>query len=351
MKSYDLIIIGGGQAGLTVAYFLRRSGLDYLILDDQKEAGGAWLHYWDSLLLFSPTDYSSLSGWQMPDTDHDYPLRDEFIAYLKAYEARYDFPVQRNTSVREVSKANELFKIKTNQGIFYAKTLVSATGTAKNPYLPTYPQQNIYQGLHLHAIEYRNPEAFKDKNVLVIGGGNSGAQILSEVSKVADTTWVTLEPPRFLPENIDGRYLFYQANASYFNETTDFFTRNVSLSDIVRVESVVDGLDRGIYNAVRPFVSFYEDGVVWENGDKDPFDAVLWCTGFKPNLKHLQALEVVENNRIATTGTRSIKEPQLWLVGYGSWTGFASGTIYGVGKTARDTAKEITDFFKKRTSL
>lgn len=347
VKIYDLIIIGGGQAGLSVAYFLRRSGLDYLILDDQEEPGGAWLHYWDSLKLFSPTDYSSLSGWQLPETKEEYPLRDEFIAYLKAYEARYEFPVQRNTLVLQVTKEDALFKIETNQDTIYAKTVVSATGTAKNPYLPSYPNQSTYQGVQLHAVEYRNADAFKDQKIMVIGGGNSGAQILSEVSKVAKTTWVTLEPPRFLPENIDGRYLFYQANSSYFDDTTETFIRNVSLSDIVRVKSVKEGLEREVYNAVRPFASFYKEGVVWENGDKEIFDAVLWCTGFKPNLNHLEALDVVENNRIATKDTRSIKEPQLWLVGYGSWTGFASSTIYGVGKTARDTAREIKGYFKK----
>lgn len=349
MKSYDLIIIGGGQAGLSVAYFLRRSGLDYLILDDQNEAGGAWLHYWDSLKLFSPTDYSSLSGWQMPDTKDDYPLRDEFIAYLKAYEARYEFPVQRNTQVVQVTKEDDLFKLETNQGNFYAKAVVSATGTAKNPHLPHYPNQEAYQGVQLHTADYRNADAFRDHKVMVVGGGNSGAQILAEVSKVADTTWVTLDPPRFLPKDIDGRYLFHQANASFFDETTDTFNRRVSLSDIVLVESVVDGLEREVYHDVRPFASFYKDGVVWDNGKKEAFDAVIWCTGFKPNLKHLEALDVVEDHRIATKGSRSVKEPQLWLVGYGSWTGFASGTIYGVGKTARDTAREIKAYFKKRS--
>lgn len=346
MKIYDLIIIGGGQAGLSVAYFLRRSGLEYLILDDQDSAGGAWRHYWDSLKLFSPNDYSSLSGWQMPETDEEYPRRNEFIAYLTAYEARYDFPVQRNILVTAVHKENDLFELETKQGKFFAKTLVSATGTAKNPYLPTYPHQDDYQGLQMHSIEYRHPQVFEGKKVLVVGGGNSGAQILSEVSKVADTTWMTLEPPQFLPKNMDGRYLFHQANASYFGETTKSFIKDVSLSDIVMVESVKDGLERNIYNAVRPFKAFYRNGVIWENGTKEAFDAVLWCTGFHPNVQHLKSLNLVENHRIATKNTQSIKEPQLWLVGYGSWSGFASATIYGVGKTARDTAREIKAYFK-----
>lgn len=346
MDIYDTIIIGGGQAGLSTAYFLRRSSLNYLILDDQKEAGGSWLKTWEGLKLFSPTEYSSLSGWQMPESNQEYPTKDEFINYLKAYEERYDFPVKRNTAVIKVEKENDIFKIETNQGNFYTRTVVSATGTAENPYIPSYPGQSDFKGIQIHSVDYRNTEKFKDKKVLVVGGGNSGAQILSEISRVAQTKWVTLEEPHFLPEEIDGRYLFQQANTKYFKKDNQKESRKVSLSDIVQVESVKDGLERNIYNDSRPFDSFCEKGVIWPNGEKERFDAVIWCTGFRPNLQHLKPLNILENSRIKTEHTRAAKEPNLWLVGYGNWTGFASATIYGVGKTARTTAKEIKAHFE-----
>ncbi|MDZ7720862.1 MAG: ArsO family NAD(P)H-dependent flavin-containing monooxygenase [Balneolaceae bacterium] len=346
MKIYDTIIIGGGQAGLSVAYFLRRSDLEYLILDDHKEAGGSWLETWDSLKLFSPSEYSSLPGWQMPKSENEYPTKNEFIDYLKAYQERYDFPVQRNTYVSRVEKENGLFKIETSEGDLCTKTLVSATGTAKNPFIPDYPNRNDFKGMQIHSVTYRNPNDFKGKKVLVVGGGNSGAQILAEVSKVAKTKWVTKEPPEFLPEEIDGRYLFKQANARYLKNDTQTYKQEVSLSNIVQVESVKDGLKRDIYDAVRPFDSFYENGVVWQNGEKEGLDAVIWCTGFRPNIHHLQPINIMESNHIKTENTRSLKEPNLWLVGYGNWTGFASATIYGVGKTARATVKEIKEEFE-----
>ncbi|MCM4166325.1 putative oxidoreductase CzcO [Arenibacter antarcticus] len=346
MIIYDTIIIGGGQAGLSVAYFLRRSSLEYLILDNQKKPGGAWLETWESLQLFSPTQFSSISGWQMPKSKGEYPTKKEFIDYLNAYQERYDFPVQRNTAVIQVEKESGIFKIVTNRGVFHAKTVVSTTGTAKNPFVPNYPNQSDFEGTQLHSVEYRNPMIFNGKKVLVVGGGNSGAQILSEVSKVAEAKWVTLEPPQFMPEDIDGRYLFNQANSSYLDNNTQNFEEEVSLSDIVQVESVKEGLKRGIYKAVRPFHSFYKHGVIWQNGEKEVFHAVIWCTGFRANLQHLEALNIIEDNRVKTKNTRSLKEPNLWLVGYGKWTGFASATIYGVGKTARATANEIRAHFK-----
>ncbi|MDT0551987.1 ArsO family NAD(P)H-dependent flavin-containing monooxygenase [Urechidicola vernalis] len=344
MKIYDTLVIGGGQAGLSVAYFLRRKKLEYLVLDDQDKPGGAWLKTWDSLKLFSPTEYSSLSGWGMPKSENEYPLKDEFISYLNQYEDRYEIPVQRNTRVISVLKENERFKVETNQGVLYCKTLVSATGTAQQPFIPKYPQQEIFNGLQIHSVDYRNNSNLAGKKVLVVGGGNSGAQILAEVSKVAATQWVTLEEPYMMPDDIDGRYLFNAATQKFYGKTsgTNSGSKN-SLSNIVMIDSVKEARSRGVLHSKRPFTSFYETGIIWNDGTKEPIDAVIWCTGFRGNLDHLTSLNIIENNRIKTNYTRAIKEPNLWLVGYGSWTGFASATIYGVGKTARQTVNEISE--------
>ncbi len=341
MRIYDVVIIGGGQAGLSIGYFLRRTKLDWLILDENEKPGGAWLQTWDNLKLFSPTDYNSLSGWPMPKSKREYPTKDEFIDYLKAYEKRYNFPINRPVKVLKVEKENDLFKVTTNGKTYFSKTLISATGTANNPYIPNYPNQDLFKGKQLHSVNYRNPKSFSKQKVLVVGGGNSGAQILAELSKVANTTWVTKKEPVFLPDAIDGRYLFKEANKIYKGEKS----KQISLDNIVMVENVKKARDRGDLKSVRPFTSFYEKGVVWPNKTQENFDAVIWCTGFKSNLKHLKNLNLLQNGRIKTKKTRSLLEPNLWLVGYGNWTGFASATIYGVGKTARETVKEIKQEF------
>ena len=123
MKTYDTIIIGGGQAALSVAYFLRRYKLDYLILDNKTVGGGSWLNTWDSLKLFSPFQYSTLSGWMMPKGENIYPNKDEFIQYLQAYEARYQFPILRPVEVEEVHKTATYFELKTNRDTFFSKIL------------------------------------------------------------------------------------------------------------------------------------------------------------------------------------------------------------------------------------
>jgi len=345
MKVYDTIVIGGGQAGLSMGYFLRRQKLDYLILDDRDEAGGAWLNTWDSLKLFSPAQFSSLSGWMMPAGTEEYPSKDVFLDYLRAYEKRYNFPIERPVRVEAVSKNEELYEIKSDRGTYLARTLVSATGTANGPVIPTYNGSDLFQGRQIHSFDYRSPEDFNGQKVLVIGGGNSGAQILAELSRVAQTQWVTLEPPHFLPDEIDGRYLFDSATRKFLDLCDSKKSHN--LGNIVMVETVKDARERGVLESRPPFDAFYEHGVNWPDGTQEAFDAVIWCTGFKAQFDHLKPLDLIEEGRIVTEHTRSVKEPNLWLVGYGGWTGFASATIYGVGKTARQTASEIAETLKK----
>ncbi len=347
--TYSTIIIGGGQAGLSMAYFLRRSNSDYLILDDNDTPGGSWNRTWEGLKLFSPTEFSSLSGWRMPKSADEYPTKDEFIDYLTKYEAKYEMPIERPVRVESVVKQDGLFIIKTDKQEYRAKTVVSSTGTAQNPSIPDYPGAELYTGTQIHSVDYRTPIDFAGQKVLIVGGGNSGAQVLAEVSLVADTKWVTLEEPNFLPKEIDGRYLFNQSTAKYQQmlkgEKTE--QRKANLSDIVMVESVRDAQKRDVLHSVRPFAKFYEDGVVWGNGKKEEFDTVIWCTGFKSNLNHLESLGIINKGRIRTKGTMSTEVPGLWLIGYGNWTGYASATIYGVGKTARDAAKEIVSYMNE----
>src|SRR6185369_3961339 len=129
---FDVIVIGGGQSGLAMGYYLRRSGLSYIILDNQKEPGGAWLHTWKSLRLFSPAQWSSLPGMIMSGGSHQYPDRNETIAYLNSYEHKYSLRVERPVDVIDVRKKDNEFELETSQGVFYAKVIVSATGSFSN---------------------------------------------------------------------------------------------------------------------------------------------------------------------------------------------------------------------------
>ena len=351
MKYYDVVVIGGGQSGLAAGYYLRRTGLSYIILDNQKEGGGAWLHTWESLRLFSPAQWSSLPGMIMTGGSDYYPTRDEAIEYLKQYETKYNLPVQREVNVLRVSKEHEEFKIETSEGIYVSKVVVSATGSFANPVIPEIKGREVFKGRIIHSSQYSTPEEFKDKRVAVIGEGNSGAQILAEVSKVADTIWITLKEPRFLPDHVDGRFLFDAATQMYEAQKAGKQFKPPSLGDIVMVDSVKEARTRRVLTSQKPFHNFTEDSLVWADGHEEKIDAVIFCTGFKASLKHLESLHVInEDGKADTDGTRSKHVDGLWFVGYGNWTGFASATLIGVGRSAKITTDQIIQYISALTN-
>jgi putative flavoprotein involved in K+ transport len=345
----DVVVIGGGQSALATGFYLRRSGLSYVLLDEQEHPGGAWQRAWRSLRLFSPAQWSSLPGWLMPHTDYAYPSRVDAIAYLAEYERRYELPVERPVRVNGVERiagSERLLVHSTRDGVnaWRARAVVSATGTWANSMIPDIDGAAEFNGQQIHSAFYVSPDAYHGKSVIVVGAGNSGAQIVAELSGVCDVKWANVQPPVFLPDHVDGRYLFEQATARY-KAIQDGRTPDPpqSLGHIVSVETVRDARDRGLLASRDMFTRLTRDGVEWPDGTSSPADVIIWATGFRPALDHLAPLGVLNGNgRIDVTGTRSTLEPMLWLVGYGDWTGFASATLIGAGRAARATVDEIT---------
>ncbi len=236
-----------------------------------------------------------------------------------------------------------------------ARTVVSATGTWDRPFWPHYPGMREFAGRQLHASDYRTPDQLAGQRVVVVGGGNSAAQVLAEVSVVADTTWVTARPPRFLPDDVDGRVLFARARArlAALAEGRDPGDPGApgdpgdpgDLGDIVMVASVKQARDRGALRARPMFSRLTATGVAWTDGTEQECDVVVWCTGFRPALGHLRDLglrTVGGHVRVGgRSGTQALDEPRLFLVGYGDWTGPASATLAGVAPSARATAEAI----------
>jgi cation diffusion facilitator CzcD-associated flavoprotein CzcO len=346
MNRFDVIVIGGGQSGLAVGYYLRRSNLRYIILDRETDPGGAWLHTWKSLKLFSPAQWSSLPGVIMKGGSHYYPTRDEAIGYLKNYETKYHLPVKRPVEVFQVSKEAGTFVVQTSGGLFYADAVVSATGTFANPYIPPVAGIEFFEGEVLHSSQYQSPDRFAGKKIAVVGEGNSGAQILAEVSAVTETIWITQKEPRFLADDIDGRYLFDAATQMYEAQKAGRRYTPPSLGDIVMVDVVKEARSRNVLKSVRPFHQFTKNSLVWADGHTEKIDVVIFCTGFNAALKHLTNLGIVtKEGKVETSGTKAKEIEGLWLVGYGNWTGFASATLIGVGRTAKSTVDEIVNHF------
>jgi len=342
-REFDVVVVGGGQAALAVAYYLRRTARSYVLLDAAETPGGAWRNTWASLRLFSPAQWSSLPGRLMPGGTSYYPTRDEALEYLADYERRYDVPVVRPVRVNRIRRDGEVFVAETNAGEWRARAVVSATGTWSAPNVPVLPGEQTFSGRVIHSAHYRSPDEFRGQRIVVVGGGNSGAQIVADLFEHATVTWATRSTPTFLPDDVDGRYLFSEETVRYRAMVAGGApVPPQTLGDIVMVEPVRRARDRGALVATPMFTRFTDDGVEWPNGARTREDAVILATGFKPALSHLAELGVAEpNGRILVRGARSVREPRLWLVGYGDWTGYASATLIGVGRGARMTVEEL----------
>ena len=272
-----------------------------------------------------------------------YPSRDEAIDYLTRYETRYEFPIDRPRIVEAVERDGNLLRLRCQDGESYrTQAVVSATGTWSKPYVPDYPGITYFTGMQLHSAHYRNANPFVGKRVAVVGGGNSGAQILAEVSRVAETIWITPREPAFLPDEVDGRVLFERATARVRGDDIDATVSG--LGDIVMVPSVKEARERGALKTVRPFERLTPTGLAWHDGTISKVDAVIWCTGFLPATDHLKPLGIVTaDGKVKVVDQRSVDEPRLWLAGYGNWTGAASATLIGAARTARDLAPRIVN--------
>lgn len=355
----DVIVVGGGQAALAVAYYLQRaqrrgSQVSLALLDAGTAPGGAWSGGWDSLQLFSPAAFSSLAGWPMPVwTGAGNPSGDHVRAYLDAYEQRYSLPVHRPVRVSSVTQgpAGGGFIVHTDSGTWRCRSLINATGTWGRPFWPTYPGMAGFGGRQLHTADYRSADEFEDQAVVVVGGGNSGAQIAADLlgRSRGRTIWVTAREPRFLPDDVDGRKLFEIAtrrvHAVAAGETSEPGVGG--LGDIVMVPPVLAARRSGELIARRVFDRLTNSGVQWDNPhEKLEVDAIVWCTGFRPDLRYLNGLPLTRHDGLPATDpalpTRSLDQGGLYFLGYGDWCGPASATLIGVGALARATVDTIT---------
>lgn len=341
---FDTLIIGAGQAGLAAAYHLQRAGKAFMLLEAGDHPVGSWPHYYDSLRLFSPARFSSLPGLPFTGDPERYPTRDEVIAYLDAYATHFAFPICFGARVVQVTQTDGLFTVLTaDHQRLQAHSLIAATGSFSRPHLPTLPGQQRFQGEIIHSVAYRSPAPFTGKRVIVVGAGNSAIQVAAELAQVATVTLATREPVRFVQQRPKGRDIHFWWWLTGF----DRFRLDLPVGAWLERQANGKGprvLDTGVYQAAlaagkpepRPlFTHFTEEGVVWDNGSREQIDAVIFATGYRPNLAYLAGLGAVDaEGRVQQKHGVSLTVPGLFFVGLSNQRTFASATLRGVGADA-----------------
>ena len=182
---HEVAVVGAGQAGLAIGYFLRQQGRDFVILERADQVAPQWRERWDSLKLFTPRRYDSLPGMQFPGAPDGYPSGGEVVAYLDAYAQTFDLPIRFGTDVQALRRDGDGFALQTSSGDVFADQVVVATGPFQQPRIPDFAESLSDEVVQFHSTRYRNPSDLPAGRTLVVGGGNTGYQIAQELARHA----------------------------------------------------------------------------------------------------------------------------------------------------------------------
>ncbi|MDZ3832723.1 MAG: NAD(P)/FAD-dependent oxidoreductase [Sphingopyxis sp.] len=333
MSDHDIMVIGAGQAGLAAAHMLHAADADFTIVDGADKAGGSWHRYYDSLTLFSPARYSELPGAPFPGNPDHYPTRDEVIAYLDTYAARFAHQIETGRQVGKVEVDGARYRISFHCGeTRHARALVVATGSFGAPNLPSISGAAHFAGEILHSSDYREPSRFAGQSVIVVGGGNSAIQIAAELAEYSAVTLVSRDRLRFIPQRILRRDIHWWFDKLRLNGTGLFSDHGVPIIDDGRYRAAI----RAHRPAVKPmFERFGQRDVQWADGSSINADAVIFATGYRPSLDFLSGTPAVDRHG-HPVHRRGISKTlhRLGFVGLSGQNGFASATLRGVGRDA-----------------
>ncbi|GAB2824939.1 NAD(P)-binding domain-containing protein [Streptomyces daliensis] len=350
MNNVAVVVIGAGQAGLSSAYHLRRAGYvpgrDFVVLDHSPRPGGAWQFRWPTLTYGRVHGMHALPGMELTGADPSRPSSEVIGDYFDAYEHAFALPVLRPVDVRAVRESGDgdgLLRVETSAGTWSARAVISATGTWDRPFWPHFPGQGDFLGRQLHTAGYPGPDSplFRDRRVVVVGGGTSAVQHLLEISEVAaSTAWVTRRPPVFREGPFDedqGR----AAVAMVEERVRDGLPPRsvVSVTGLPMTEAMRRAREARVLERLPMFERITADGVVWADGRHMAADTLLWATGFRPVIGHLAPLRLREpGGGIRLDGTRAVRDPRVHLVGYGP-----SASTIGANRAGRAAVRAVRE--------
>lgn len=342
MSIFESIVIGAGQAGLSASFHLKRLGIEHVVLDANDAPGGAWQHRWDALTMDDVHGVAELPGAEAPARDGqraNIAVPETFADY----ERDNDLPVVRPVRVDRVTDDAGTLVVRAGEREWRTRTLVNATGTWTQPFLPHYPGMETFLGEQLHTVDYPGPEHFRGKRVLVVGGGASAVQFLGALALITETLWATRREPVWRNDDFTP-----EAGAAAVALVEQRVAQGLPPQSVVGVTGLMlrpqerEAERLGAYDARRPMFERIEpDGVQWADGSFERVDAIIWATGFRPAIGHLGPLHLrseaggIQLDRRGR-GTTAVPDPRIQLVGYGP-----SASTIGANRAGRTAAKGV----------
>ena len=345
----ETVIIGGGQAGLATGYHLARRDRPFVILDANQRVGDAWRNRWDSLHLFTPARYNGLPGWRFPRSARGNPGKDEVADYLQAYAARFALPVRLGLTVDRLSTRDGRYVVTAGAHSVEADHVVVASGPYRSPRVPAFAAELDPGIVRLHSSEYRNPSQLPKGGVLVVGAGNSGAEIAYEVRR-EHRTWLSGPDTGHVPIRTGSR-LDRLLTPPFWFVATHLLTVRTPIGRKARPRVVAGAapLERvrpkelaaaGVERVART-VGVRDGLPVLEDGRVLDVSTVIWCTGFRPGLGWIDLPVLDEDGRPRHERGVVGAAPGLYFVGLPFQYGFTSSLLGGVGRDAEYVAEHL----------
>lgn len=355
----ETVIIGGGQAGLAVGYYLRQRGLQFVILDENERVGDAWRKRWDSLRLFTPARYDGLPGMRFPGPSSSYPTKDETADFLEDYAHQFGLPVRTGVNVERLSGTGGAFDVSSGDDTLSAESVVVATGAYHHPRIPSLASQLDGAIVQLHSTEYCNRTQLREGEVLVIGAGNSGAEIALDIAG-HHPVWLSgrdtgQEPTRAgsIPDRLFTPIMWLGATrltvgTRMGRKLRDRFLdppRGIPLGRVRRKDIAAAGIERvGRTTGVRDGYPVLEDGRRLEVSN------VIWCTGFTPDFSWID-LPLPTHNGLPIHDRGIVDSvPGLYFIGLLFLYSLSSALLGGVGRDAEYIGDHIAATWSQRKS-
>lgn len=343
-RRYDVVVIGAGQAGLAVGHYLARHGRRFVLLEATDSVGAAWRKRWESLKLFTPRRYCALPGLAFPGDPNGYPSRDEVIAYLAHYAGAYELPVEINSAVRSLTRADGRFVIDLDDRRLVADQVVVATGPFQAPAVPALARELAPELFQTHSTGYMSPSDVPGGAILVVGGGNTGYQIAKELSATHRVLLAIGSRQKPLPQRLLGRDLFWWLTKTrLMNKTVETrIARRLRDRDTL-IGSSPRRLTRRYGVQLKPrVVSATDRTVSFADGSKIDVDGVIWATGYRPDHSWID-LPVFDTAGRAVHRRGVTDVPGLYFVGL-SWQHTRGSALLGWVKDDADfIAAQVAD--------
>ncbi|MGM9949900.1 MAG: flavin-containing monooxygenase [Lysinibacillus sp.] len=341
----NTIVIGAGQAGLSIGHYLKRSQQDFVILDQGKEVGESWSNRYDSLVLFTPRMYDSLPGLLLEGDAQGLPTKDEIAVYLKRYAETFELPIKFQQEVVRVQHRDNSFYVETSQGAFQSKNVIIATGAFDIPRIPTFSQDLADGIVQLHSSDYKNPGQLAGGNVLVVGGGNSGAQIAVELSKERETFLAVSKGLSYLPAAIRDKSIFWWFDRLGLLKATSNSLLGKAIQkkgDPIFGYELKDAISRKEI-VIKPKVTGgMDERITFEDMSALKVNNIIWATGFESKYPWLDIKGAFDEKGkvVHKRGVTAIEG--LYFIGLPWQHRRGSALLQGVGADAAYIVQHLT---------